>query len=383
MDRKGSDNLFAHLLLIFFLSRLVLEGIGLLSLFYFPSARSLFPMRDLLYHEKLSPAAEIWARWDSEWYLLVADHGYNSFDQFKDYGGGRYRPSDIAKFFPLYPWTIRAANVVLGNSALSGILISNLSAVLFLFYFYQLGCRLFDGETSMRASLFYVFFPTSFFLNAVYSEALFLACITAAFYYVEKSKLFPAVLASGLAVLSRPTGILVAPALLWLATRNFGDRKSRAVIVMALVCLLSFGIYLVQIRAAFGNLEVVTGSQNYWRGEMRYPFYAFVRFFSNPVAIHGQHNSIIDFSFAIFQLVALVLSIRFLPAPYYIYSTICIVVPLSSSLFSFSRLCLVNFPFFLFLGRQLSGRWAFVLQTLFAMLLAFFMAAFANWYWVG
>jgi Gpi18-like mannosyltransferase len=382
-DKKRGSNLFPHILLIYFLSRLMLEVIGMLSLFYFPSARSLFPMQDLLYHQRVAPAAEIWARWDSEWYLLVADHGYNSFEHFKDYGGGRYRPSDIAKFFPLYPWGIRVLNFLTTESVFSGILLSNLAAVIFLYFFYRLGARLLTPDGATNAALFYIFFPTSFFLNAVYSEALFLAAVVACFYYLEDTKLLPALIACALAVLCRPTGILVLPALLWLAWQRFGSRKWRASVLVGIVSIASFCIYLFSIQSTFGNLHVVTQSQDYWRGQTLYPFYAFVRFFSNAPAIHGQHNSIIDFSFAILQVLVIILSIRFLPMPYYIYSIICIVVPLSSSLFSFSRLCLVNFPFFLFLGRQVSGRWAFVLQTIFAMLLAFFMAAFANWYWVG
>jgi hypothetical protein len=116
---------------------------------------------------------------------------------------------------------------------------------------------------------------------------------------------------------------------------------------------------------------------------MKYPFYAFVRFAQSSIAIHGQHNSLIDFSFAILQLLILVLSIRKLPAPYLLYGAAAIVFPLSSTLFSFSRLCLANFPFFLYLGNRLTGRLAFLMQIAFAFLLSFFMAAFANWFWVG
>jgi len=357
--------------------------IGFLSVFYFPSARGLFPMKDLLYHNSVPAFMEIWTRWDSEWYTLLADHGYASFEYFKDFGGGRYRPSDIAKFFPLYPWSIRAFNLFTGNSVISGILISNLSAILFLFYFYNLALRLFDAEVSARSALLYIFYPTSFFLNAVYSEALFLAAITATFYYLERRQLLPALLASSLAMLCRPTGLLAVPALVWLTWLRFTENKNRNAALMALTAVVSFSVYLFAIWQSFGSLDVITGSQNYWRGETHYPLYAFVRFFSNPVAIHGQHNSIIDFSFAALHLLGLLFALRVLPAPYNLYSAICILFPLSSSLFSFSRLSRVNFPLFLFLGVQLPGRWSFVLQIVFAMLLAFFMAAFANWYWVG
>ena len=380
---QQKSGLFSHVLLIYLISRLLLESIGILSLFYFPSARSVFPMRDLLYHKPVAPYAEIWARWDSEWYLLIADHGYDSHDYFKDMGGGRYLRSDAAKFFPLYPWLIRASSILTQNSVVAGILVSNLAAIIFLYYFYQLAQHLLGSENAAQAALFYVFFPTSFFLNAVYSEALFLACVVAGFYYLEKKRLFPAILASSLAVLSRPVGILALPILIWLAVTKIPERRVLAAGGMIAGCVLALGLYFLIVWRTFGDLAAVTQGTNYWRGQMRYPLYAIVRFFANPIAIHGQHNSLIDFSFALLHLLGLIFSFRRLPLPYCIYSLICIFFPLSSTLFSFSRLGLANFPLFLYLGSQLSGRWAFALQTLFAMLLAFFMAAFANWYWVG
>lgn len=360
----------------------MLEGIGLLSLFYFPSARAIFPMKDLAYHQRSSPLAEIWARWDSEWYLLMADHGYDSYEYFKDAGGGKYRPSDIAKF-PLYPWTIRAFTFVTGNSLYAGILVSNLAAILFLFYFYKLAEKLLNAEGVSHASLFYIFFPTSFFLNAVYTESLFLACIVAAFYYLEKKQLAPAMIAVALAVLCRVNGVLALPALFWLAAIRFPDKKLKSLLAIGFAGLLGLSIYVFAVWRAFEDVSAILAGPDHWRGGTTYPLYAIVRFFSNPVALHGQHNSVLDFSFALIHLLALAFSFRRLPLPYCLYSAVCILVPLSSSLFSFSRLCLVNFPFFLYLGSQLNGRWAYIIQFVFAMLLAFFMAAFANWYWVG
>lgn len=339
-------------------------------------------MKDLLYHERVAPYVEIWARWDSEWYLLMADHGYDSYDYFKEEGGGRYRPADIAKF-PLYPWTIRLFSFLTGNAVYAGVIVSNVATVIFLYYFYRLAAKLLDSENAAQACLFYVFFPTSFFFNAVYTESLFLAALVAAFFFLEEKKLVPAMLGAGLAVLCRSTGILALPTLVWLAMLRFPDQKFKSCLAMVFACFLSFTIYLIVIWQSFGSIDAVIAGPDYWRGQTSYPLYALVRFLSNPIAIHGQHNSIIDFSLAIMHLTALVVSFRRLPVPYFVYSIFVIVFPLSSSLFSFSRLCLLNFPFFLFLGSQLSGRWALVLQTLFAMLLAFFMAAFANWYWVG
>src|SRR5574341_1063156 len=82
--KKSEGALFWHIVLIYILSRGVLEILGILSQFYFPSARAIFPITDLKYHQSQSPALEMWARWDSEWYLLISERGYDSYESFRE-----------------------------------------------------------------------------------------------------------------------------------------------------------------------------------------------------------------------------------------------------------------------------------------------------------
>jgi Gpi18-like mannosyltransferase len=373
---------FRYVLIIFLISRIALEIVGILSAFYFPPAQAVFKIRDLQYHARQSQPLEMWARWDSEWYLLIADHGYASYEYFKDAAGGRYLQQDSSKFFPAYPIAIRILTFITGNSVLSGFLISNICALLFLYFFLRLASKFMSTDNAVNAAILYIVFPTSLFLSAIYAESMFLAAIVAAFLFVEERKLWFAVIACAIAVLTRPQGALALPALAWLAWQRFEKSPmiSTAVIIAA-VCLPLAG-YLMYIDKTFGSMSWISQSQTYWRGEMKYPFYAFVRFFQNNIAIHGQHNSMIDFTFAIVQIIVLVFSFRRIPLPYVLYSLIALLFPLSSSLFSFSRLCLANFPFFLVLP-PLLGRLNLAVQIFCAIILAFFMAAFANWFWVA
>jgi Mannosyltransferase (PIG-V) len=384
--RASGDNVnlgsFRHVLLAFLVCRLILEVVGILSLFYFPPASSIGPARDLRYHKDGSPLFEIWSRWDSEWYLLIADKGYSSYDDFKEFGGGKYLPQETAKMFPAYPMGIRLLSMVTHNDVLSGFVLSNLSALVFLYYLFRLARKLFDDTSALNSAILYVVFPTGFFLSAVYSESLFLAAITACFYYLEEKRLLPAVLAGALTMLARPQGLLAIPALLWLTWARFPERKVAAVSLLVISCIIPLAFYSLFVTHTFGSPKWISETQRHLRGDMRYPFYALVRFFQNPVAVHGQHNSIIDFAFAALNLTVLLLSFRKLPGQYYLYSIIIVLFPLSSTLFSFSRLCLANFPLFLYFGQNSFGRSPLV-QISFAMLQAFFFAAFANWYWVG
>ena len=132
---------------------------------------------------------------------MIADHGYLSHDYFKDFGGGRYMPQETVKFFPAYPTLIRLFTFLVGNAMLAGVIVSNLAALIFLYYLYKLGEHLLNAGSGFRASLLYIAYPTAFFLSAIYSEALFFAALTAAFYYLEKKKILFACLAAAVAML--------------------------------------------------------------------------------------------------------------------------------------------------------------------------------------
>jgi len=382
-DDRTSLSRFQKLVLIFLLSRLGLEIVGILAGFYFPSAQQLGRFRDLQYHQTQPRWLDMWARWDSEWWLLVADKGYSSsVEVYRNFGGGRYLPTETAKLFPVYPLAIRCLTFLVRNSVLAGFLIANLAAITFLYYLHRLANKLLDEDSAAQTVLLYVVYPTSFYLSAVYSESLFLAALTAAFFYIEEKKLLPAAMACGIAILTRSTAFIAAPALVWLAWQKFENRKALSAFTIASALVIPLLMFLIFVKMRFGSVFAVTQSIEYWRGDLKYPFYAFVRFFQGDIAIHGQHNSIIDFVFAAIHIVILVISYRKIPAPYYLYSIVAIVFPLCSTLFSFSRLSLANIPFFLYAGRATVKQPLAALLPL-AILLAFFMAAFANWFWVG
>ena len=373
---------FRFILAIFLISRLGLEIVGILSAFYFPSAQALFKGRDLQYHKRQTLTVDIWARWDSEWWLLIAEKGYGNYELFKDYGGGRYLKQETAKFFPAYPMAIRFLSVFTGNSIAAGIIVSNVCAILFLYYLFKLTEKLFNSDTAYNTTILYIVFPTSLFLSAVYSESIFLAALTAAFYYLEKNKLLPAMIATAIAVLTRSQAVIAIPALIWLAWRCYPQKRVWAASAIVLASAVPLIAYLAFIHVQFGSIVWIPESIRYWRGDLKYPLYAFVRFAASNISIHGQHNSIIDFCFAIANLCALVFTWRRVPRPYFLYSLLAVLFPLMSTLFSFSRLCLANVPFFMVVS-FFAGRLNPAIQIFCALLLGFFMAAFANWFWVA
>ena len=85
--------------------------------------------------------------------------------------------------------------------------------------------------------IYLAFFPTALFLQAVYSESLFLFLSLGAFALAERRRFASAGVVVGLAVLTRPTGIALVPPLILLARRRSWQLAS-ALPVMAVYPLL-------------------------------------------------------------------------------------------------------------------------------------------------
>ena len=89
---------------------------------------------------------------------------------------------------------------------------------------------------------------------------------------------------------------------------------------------------------------------------------------------------------ALLCLAMLVIMARKLRSSYTLYCAACMTVALGSTLWSFSRLALTLFPFFMLIGKSwadgrrcLPSLYAFVGATFSGL----FMALFANWWWGG
>src|SRR4029077_15527899 len=94
------------------------------ALFTFQPNRNPFAYRwdDPNLTHDLGAITDVWARWDSVWFLRIAEHGYNAAS------------GAASAFYPLYPATVAlVGRAFFGHYVLAGILVS-LSATLGAFF---------------------------------------------------------------------------------------------------------------------------------------------------------------------------------------------------------------------------------------------------------
>lgn len=175
---------------------------------------------------------DIWARWDSAWILIVAEEGYTAKE-------------NSAAFFPLYPGLVRLLGRLLADHyLLAGVLISLAAAFGSFVLLYRLAVPRLGVEGAQRAVLYLAVFPTTIFLQAVYTEALFLFLALAAFLLAERGRLAGAALAAGLAMLTRAIGVALLPALAVYAWRSRDRRRGFAKLLLAPALFSAYPLFL-------------------------------------------------------------------------------------------------------------------------------------------
>ncbi|TCJ13045.1 hypothetical protein E0L93_15175 [Rubrobacter taiwanensis] len=338
-----------------------------------------------------------WAHWDGAWYSEIALEGYE------------VRAPESTAFFPLYPMLVRAGAALGGGPALWGVFFSLVFTLLALYFLYRLAETLWSGEAARAATLALAFFPTAFFLNAAYTEALFLALTTGAVWAVRvrRDMLLAGVLGS-LAALTRNAGVLVVIPLLyeWYRGRDsFGWRGAAALALPP----LGLAAYMAYLRQRFGDpLLFARQQEEYWGREFTAPPETLraawqaagegLPYLMDPGALFldpsaapalAASNAL---NLAFFGLLAALLAaaLLLLPPGLSLYALALTVPPLLVPgplfpLMSLPRFMLGAFPLFLVLGVLLArSRWLLAAWLAASSAAGVLLAAlFASWRWVA
>lgn len=140
-----------------------------------------------------------WNRWDGPHYTFLSQHWYtNTGDE-----------ANFIVFFPLYPLLVKIFSFLPIKTVFLEIFLSSSLFVVGSYYFYRLIQIDYSEKIAAWAVIALAIFPTSYFFNAPYTEALFLLLFSSSFYFARKNNWVAAGLITGLACITRPFGILI------------------------------------------------------------------------------------------------------------------------------------------------------------------------------
>jgi Mannosyltransferase (PIG-V) len=324
------------------------------------------------------------ARWDSVWYLAIANDGYPEGDVRR------------AAFFPLYPLLVRAVDTVTGAPVLAGALVSLACFAAALVLLHRLTALELGPAAAGPAVWALALFPGAFAFSAVLSEALYLALSVGCLYAARTGRWAWAGAAGALAAATRSAGILlVVPLiLLWLAARRRGGGRSSEGAWIALVPL-GPAAFAAALALGGGDPLAPLHAQDAWHRTFAWPFAAIadgtvaawdgLGHLSDPAARHD----VVLFVFLALAVPAVAGVLRRLPPAYGAYVVCALALPLSfpvgpQPLMSLPRFLAVLFPLFMWLGLWLSEggrarRMAVLVPS--AAGLAAASAVVATWHW--
>lgn len=345
---------------IFLWSRAAIWIAALFALVTFESsshpARALFDSPIMHEHG----LADVWARWDSVAYLGIAQHGYEEREF-------------AAAFFPLYPSATGVlGRVLFGHYVTAGVLVSLTAALCAFLLLYRLAEDRFGREVASRSVLYLAIFPMSFFLQAVYSESLYLALALGAFLLAERGRFPAAAGVTGLALLTRPTAFALLPALAVFAWRAPQRWQALAALAIAPAVFLAEPLLL---WAEFGDPLAFVDAQGIWHRELATAgpiggLWDAVRTLWDDVGqlahqpaeratdvnrVENEALRIESFAYLCAFIPLTVLAWRRLGSPYGLYAVASLAIPLSFPadrwpLLSLQRFGLVVFPYFIVLA---------------------------------
>jgi hypothetical protein len=356
------------------------------------------------------------ARWDTVWFLNIADSGY---------AGG-----DRTAFFPLYPLLVRVGGIVCGSPLIAAIALSVAAFLVALAALHRLAVIEVGPEAARWAVYATALFPGSLWFSAAYSESLFLMVSVGAVLCARQERWAAAGALGALAAATRSAGLLllVPLALLWLEAYRgrrrgqdagagapaAGARRAR-VRDLGWLALVPAGL------GAFCGYLALTGhradapfsAQDTWHRTLRGPWAGvrdgavaawdgirqlvhgppppvyFDRAAGDAMAI-GRHN-IALLACLLIAIPALAGALRRLPPAHGAYALVALMLPLSypvgpQPLMSLPRFEAVLYPLFLWLGLWLARGPAWrriAVLGVFGAGLAACSALFSTWHWVA
>jgi hypothetical protein len=321
------------------------------------------------------------ARWDSVWYLAIANDGYPADDPRR------------AAFFPLYPLLVGAVNALVREPILAGALVSLACFAVALVLLHRLAALELGAPAARMTVWALALFPGAVFFSAVYSEALYLMLSVGCIYAARTGRWAAAGALGALGAATRSAGVLlVVPlAVLWLAR---GERRPRDAACIAFVPA-GLAAFCAALALGGGDALAPFHAQDIWFRHFAGPFVGV--WDGTTAAWRGLHHlddraaraDVVLFVFLVLAVPAVVGTLRRLAPAYGAYVLAALALPLSypvgpQPLMSLPRFLAVLFPLFMWLGAWLAdggrGRRVAVLAPSAAGLVAV-SAVFSTWHW--
>jgi hypothetical protein len=315
---------------------------------------------------------DAWNRWDANWYLQIATHGYAILP-----GNDIHRLG----FFPLFPFLTHLVSLVIGQDHVvgAGMIVSNLATLVGFCALALLALDLFGARTAPFAVRMAAAYPLAFFATAPYSDSLLFALAALSLLFARRGMWEWAAACAFLAGFDRLLAIVLIPPLVWEYVRQNYHRGMRPHdllsprlmgrgVLVALAVPAALVLWSAYLGMRFGHPFGYLDAQNrYWGHESFAPWdgirLAYQSVMNASPWAYARARVLVDVApVAAFALITLA-SIRRIPVTFTLYMAALMAVLLSSGvpmdynpLNGEGRYLIIAIPVFLILGKWTARR---------------------------
>lgn len=213
-----------------------------------------------------------WVRWDGPHYVDIAKNWYQTTGD----------PLNFIVFYPLYPILIRIFGFIFNDLNFSSIFLSTLLAFLVSVLLYKVALFDLKKKEALLSVWFLNIFPTSYFLQASYTESLFLSTSLFCIFLFRQKKPYAAGIFGFLSALSRINGLLLIP--YFAAEKFIVDNKLsnpfkffwgkfEHLVIASSITIQGFFIYLIINFLIFGEYFYFTKPlSEHWFKKFEWPW---------------------------------------------------------------------------------------------------------------
>lgn len=333
------------------------------------SARLILIIITSITSSKTSNLLHPWVQWDGPHYLDLAKNWYQEAGQ----------ESLWIVFYPLYPILIRIFNFLINDFATASIVVSILFSFSASILLFELTLLDFSKRNAILAVWFLNIFPTAYFLQASYTESVFLTLTMLSIYLFRQNRYLGAGCAGALATMTRINGLTLLP-LLFLEIKTVGKN-----IVTLLLIPVGFLIYLLINYLTFKDpLYFFQPLSLYWNKKFAWPWEGISSSFANLWYYQDELFYAYIFEFMAIAVIFLAIIFAFfkMRKSYAVYMLINLLLFTSTGfILSTPRYTLILFPIFMALGMIKDKRLITLLSLIFLSLLVYFTTLYTQGKW--
>lgn len=353
---------------LFLVSRFGLVLFGFIASLLFPKN-----LNGSFAQSTTSPLPHFWyslAQWDGGNYVNIGSNFYRSLEDYV--------------FFPLYPIFIKAFTLLFQDRILSGLLISNISFILFLVFIEKFIKQKFSKALARNTVLLYLFFPTSFYTAIIYSESLFLLFVVLFLMSLDENKYFHAALMAILSQLTRFIGAFLVVSLFLKIAKSKDNLRNLWIVPFGILGTVAYSFFQFSQE---GSAFIFLNAQVSWLRFPQDPVSTVFSYFWRLATLQQMPlNDLFDLAITTVFLSILIFNIKKLSAAIWAFSILVILIPASTgTLTSMPRYALASIGTFILLAKILEEK-PYLKTPIFSgflFLQIILFALFINGYWVA